>query len=140
MLYILRSGQIVGHSGQPVALRTIFGWILQGPAENVPSNSSLLSCHVSLNPHMELALKKFWELEEVPTFRKLSPDEQRCESIYTSLLTREASGRLIVPLAFKRQEPSFGDTYSQALRRFTYLESRLNKNSDLHLKYVHFIK
>lgn len=139
--YILRSGQIFGHAGQPVALRTIFGWILQGPAGNVPSNSSLVSCHVSLNPHMELALKKFWELEEVPTSRKLlSPDEQRCESIYTSLLTRDASGRFIVPLPFKHQDPNFGDTYSQALRRFTYLESRLHKNPELHLKYVHFIK
>ena len=70
----------------------------------------------------------------------MSPDDTKCEDIYKSSVYRETSSRFVVPLPFKYPNPSFGDTYSQALRRFTYLDSRLDKNPGLHLSYLTFIK
>lgn len=140
MPYLLGAGRIFGKPQEPVAIETVFGWILLGKvASNL--NNSLLSCHVSIEPQVDVILHKFWEVEQPPKVSNpMSPDDIECERIYKNSVCRENSGRFMVSLPFKHNNPDFGDTYTQALRRFTHLESKLYKNPQLHTAYSNFLK
>lgn len=139
--FVLGAGRIFGAPGQPVALETVFGWVLQGKTECAPQSVPLLACPTSLDPQIDILLQKFWEIEKPPsdTISFLSPDEVKCESIYKNQTVRDNSGKFVVPLPFKRTELDFGDSYTQAFRRFLYLESRLYKNPSLHQGYSDFM-
>lgn len=140
--HILGPGRVLGKPGQAVALETVFGWVLQGKVEAVLEDNPtpLLSCHISMTPQLDSILHKFWETEQCPTKQDYqSPEDARCEEIYKSLVYRTSLGRFVVPLPFKCSNPDFGDTYCQALRRFTYLEARLSKNLLLYNNYALFI-
>ncbi|XP_030759181.1 uncharacterized protein LOC115884669 [Sitophilus oryzae] len=141
--HILRSGRILGEPGQPVALETIFGYILQGMAvsDHVPlHNSTLLSCHTSIENNLDIQLQKFWEVEEIPKISSLSTEDVQCEEIYRSLTYRDQSGRFCVPLPFKIQNPFFRNTCYQARRPFISLEFRLAKNPELRKAYFEFMQ
>ncbi|XP_030759066.1 uncharacterized protein LOC115884583 [Sitophilus oryzae] len=141
--HILRSGRVLGEPGQPVALETIFGYILQGMAvsDHVPlHNSTLLSCHTSIESNLDIQLQKFWEVEEIPKISSLSTEDVQCEEIYRSLTYRDQSGRFCVPLPFKIPNPFFRNTCYQARRLFTSLEFRLAKNPELRKAYCEFMQ
>lgn len=142
MPYILGPGRIFGKPGQPVALETVFGWVLQGKAD-MPSaqHTSLLISHVSCEPQVDQLMQKFWEIEN-PSCPSdiMSADEIKCENIYKSSVYRDSSGRFVVSLPFRHSKPNLGDSYTQALRRFNFLESRLSKNPDLYKAYSDFIR
>lgn len=139
----LKSDRIFGDFNQPVALETIFGYILQGKiscSSSVNSADTLLSCHASLDENLDLQLRKFWEVEQITKIPCLSPEDKKCEEIYKTSTFREPSGRFSVPLPFRQSKPNFIDTYSQAYRRFCMLESRFLKNSELYKKYANFMQ
>lgn len=139
--YLLSSGRIFGEPGQPVALETVFGWVLQGKTDCSSQTTTLLACHASLEPQTDITIQKFWEIETIPTVGKFwSSDDIKCENIYQAQTFRDDSGRFVVPLPFKHKEPTFGDSHTQALRRFLSLESRLYKNPTLHTGYSNFIQ
>ena len=56
--YMLGSSRVFGNNGDPVAIETVFGWILQGRAE-CSSNEPLASYHVSCEPQVDVILHKF---------------------------------------------------------------------------------
>lgn len=141
--HFLRSGRIFGNADQPVALETIFGFILQGKTSCLPPLSNpqpLLSCHVSFDENINFQLQKFWEIEQISKPPSVSVEDKKCEEVYSALTFREPSGRFAVPLPFRHSKPQFVDTYSQALRRFRMLENRFSKNSELHQKYIGFMQ
>ncbi|KAF5282303.1 hypothetical protein FQR65_LT14357 [Abscondita terminalis] len=139
--YIFGTSKIFGQPDQPVAIETVFGWVLQGRATcNTKNSSSLVSCHASVDLSLDLALEKFWEVETISKkIFKLSPEDARCEEIFTSSITRDNTGRFTVLLPFKYKNPHFGDTHSQALRRFLHLERRLCNNLSLYSEYSEFM-
>ncbi|KAJ8914034.1 hypothetical protein NQ315_017552 [Exocentrus adspersus] len=79
----LNSGRIVGNKDEPIAVDTVFGWILMG---NV-------SCHLSIAPvnsfcclsesSLNDSLKRLWEIEDVPREHSSSPDDLRCEDLFS---------------------------------------------------------
>ncbi|XP_045479814.1 uncharacterized protein LOC123684564 [Harmonia axyridis] len=137
---VLKDGRIKGNGSEPTALETVFGWVFMGRIQS-PSRS-MNSFHLSLcDSSLNSTLKRFWELEEVPTTTSSSPEDQRCEQLFVEGHSRDASGRYTVALPFESGKcVCFGDTYSLALRRFLSLERRLIRTPEVYQEYCHFMK
>ena len=73
-----------GSFGTPVAQRTKLGMILTG-ATRPPADKDaqyINSFSITLQPaatSVAEELRRFWELEEIPSCSPLTPDEQACE-------------------------------------------------------------
>lgn len=131
---LLLQGHIRGPPGTPDAIRTPLGFILMGTAPLLQSshrsnsNNRSISrtfCSVTQEP-LDVLLRKFWEVEQIPTPRNalLSKDEQACEHIYKSTVTREPSGSYVVALPFKTDPSILGDSLTGSRKRYLSLEKR----------------
>ena len=117
---------------------TTFGWIVSGCIADCQRLNRVRTFHVVVD---DFDLSKFWQLEEVPKYQKLSTEEIACEKHFVETTKRLANGRFQVELPFKNETPSNLDfTLSTASRRFTLLEKRFLKNDQLKNDYCAFIK
>lgn len=142
--YILNGPQIFGNPNEPVAISTIFGYVLMGKinaANNVSGATSLFSMSQNIDTDLltlENCIKRFWELEDIPKSKIISPEEKLCNTIFEQTHTRDETGRYIVDLPFKNQiAPTFDSnaSYSNAFKRYMYLEKRLISKPELYQKY-----
>ena len=78
---LLLNGKATGQPGEPIAFETVFGWILMGPID-ISARSTVTAMCLSVSETLDLSIKRFWELEELPVVRHLSPDERAAEEIY----------------------------------------------------------
>ncbi|XP_059056265.1 uncharacterized protein LOC131850114 [Achroia grisella] len=141
---ILLDGVIKGPPGVPMAQRTSLGWIISGSV-NIGSSMTKnpISMHISHVNEDEL-LKRFWELEAdtcLDSNKHLTDEDKKCEEIFTNTTKRDDSGRYIVNLPFRSDDPSckYGNSKDIAIKRFLYLEKRLLRDSDLKMKYADVI-
>lgn len=126
--------------GLPTALHSVFGWILTGA---VNSNSVPLNTACSLVAttfKLEEQIQKFWEVEEPPRTIITVPENDTCERMYTDLTYREPNGRYVVPILLKEGDRSLGESYNNTLSRFTNLEKKLNRQTELKSDYVNFMR
>lgn len=129
---------VKGHSNQPTAFNSIFGWLLLGKTR-LASNTLI---HTSSDIDIELnsLVQRFWELDLMPQASVLTPDETLCEQKFQSEHSRDSSGRYMVCLPFKENsEPTFHGSREVALRRFHAIERRLSRDPDLHRQYADFM-
>lgn len=143
--HVLEPGRIVGGINEPVALNTIFGWVVMG--KTLASQSPTVTNYfVSIDDqvsNIEKTLRRFWEIEEISNATpSLTAAEKLCEEIYENTTKRDKSGRYIVKLPFRDTEPEFdiNDSRIIALRRFHSLENRLLKNITLYEGYKKFMQ
>ncbi|XP_052748654.1 uncharacterized protein LOC113522128 [Galleria mellonella] len=143
---ILLDGVIKGPPGVPIAQRTTLGWIISGPVNLDETNNiqrPLISMHISHVSEDDL-LRKFWELEaenNIDIKKHLSEEEKKCEEIFTNTTKRDSSGRYIVNLPFRSDDPSckYGNSKTIATKRFLQLEKRLSMDPNLKIKYAEVI-
>jgi len=77
-------------------------------------------------------LQKFWELEELPVKRILSPEESYCEELFEATHERDDSGRYTVRLPAKEEMlPDLAESRNGAMRMFLNMEQRLGRNETL---------
>ncbi|KAJ8975730.1 hypothetical protein NQ317_004194 [Molorchus minor] len=110
--FILKDGSQIQSLAEPAALNTIFGYVIMGRV-NCPSSHTVTTCLSSVNPldfSLENAVKAFWELEQVPQ----------------KICIRDEAGRYTVALPFREFVPTLENSRDVALRRFYYLERRLD--------------
>lgn len=81
-------------------------------------------------------INKFWEIEEINAKSSFSSEESLCEEHYKKGTTRDHTGRYIVRLPFRHENRDFGDSRSQALRRFYSLQRKLNSDPSLKAEYT----
>ncbi|CAH0714376.1 unnamed protein product, partial [Brenthis ino] len=127
---ILMEGIRKCSSGSLLAQATIFGWILTGTNRLQSHAANIVSMHVQSDDF----LKSFWEIENEPKLNQkiMSEEEKRCEEIYAATTTRDETGRYIVKLPFRDDNPTCqGQTREAALRRFLKLEQQLARNENL---------
>ncbi|XP_071052628.1 uncharacterized protein [Onthophagus taurus] len=134
---VFLSGRIQNKPNDPVALESIFGWILIGKSSISSTTSTCLS---TTDAFLDESLPRFWELESIPRSSTLTLEENQCENHFKQNYVRTEAGRFIVSLPFKNQEPILGSSYQSTLKRFTSLENRLLKNLSLKNDYVNFMK
>jgi hypothetical protein len=138
---LLRPGVLLGtNPGEPAAINTIFGWVINGPVDfRVPSVVNTY-CTIMEPEPLEVSLKRLWELEEVPNESFANPDDIQCERLYAASVTRGENGRYTVALPFKIQKTEFPNSRDIAVRRFLLLENRLIRNPALQQEYVQFMR
>jgi len=135
---IYLDGTQKGQIGEPLAMNTVFGWVLMGPTDYCNRPSITTMC-VDVSEPIDKIIKQFWELEELPTTYHLSPADVAAEKIYQSTTTRLSSGRFVVTLPFMKPHPLLGDSKTLALQRVKALECRLERNKELQKQYAEFM-
>ncbi|XP_075159812.1 uncharacterized protein LOC142232963 [Haematobia irritans] len=124
--------------GVASAYNTIFGWVLSGPmpTEIVQSfTTKVVSCE---SDTLGDVLRKFWEVEEVPSAPQTLDSDQYCLDFYTKTTTRGNDGRYIVRLPFRKDFPegiALGSSRYIALGQYARMERTLAKNPDLQKQY-----
>lgn len=136
---IYDGGRYTPGPGLPVALNSVFGWVISGQFDlNLPTSeaSTLLAETCAL----EDVMKRFWETEEPPCTVHLSiPENDLCEQIYTKYKYRNPDGRYVVPMLLD-ENSNVGESHKQGLTRFLNLEKRLLSNSELREDYITFMR
>ncbi|XP_004536857.1 uncharacterized protein LOC101448765 [Ceratitis capitata] len=127
-----------GPPGTPMTQKTVFGWTLFGNIVNpVTLTNNLLSLHCDI--HLDRALARLWELEELPEKRYLTHEENFCEDHFISTHKRMPDGRFVVELPLKPNE-SLGESRDFAVRNLLRIERRLESNNELRLQYNEFMR
>ena len=127
----------IGSDGEPMAQKTVFGWVLSGPVQDL--ENPILQAHHS-DVEINSVLRKFWELEEMPFKKFLTPEEKICEEHFVKNHTRDQDGRFVVSLPFNSQVKNIGSSRDQAVSRLNQLERRFRKYPERKKQYVQFMK
>ncbi|KAI5632040.1 putative peptidase (DUF1758) domain-containing protein [Phthorimaea operculella] len=146
----LLPGFAQGTADQPIALRTVFGWIVMGAcaAETGSSRSRsrpsvIKDCLLVSNMSLDNNIKRFWELENINNSNvvELSKSEMLCENYMETSYHRNSEGKMVVPLTFEnpQEKPVFSNTREIALRRFFNLEKKFKLNPRFHEAYVKYM-
>ncbi|KAJ8950561.1 hypothetical protein NQ318_015694 [Aromia moschata] len=92
---------------------------------------SLKTPNPVVEPPLESLVRKFWEVEDIPSFSIVNPDDEDCENIFKSTYSRDITGRYTVALPFKLDASLLGDSYQIALRRFQRILWRSSPNDPI---------
>lgn len=124
-------------SNGPYLQNTKLGWLISGPLYTNGLRINQVQCNFTQK--IDDQLKRFWELEEIPNRTVLTPEEVKCEEIFTKTTKREDNGRFSVRMPLKESADSLGDSYQLAETRFLSLEKKLNRLPQYKQKYTDFI-
>lgn len=129
---IIMKGLRRGKPNEPVAQKTMLGWIISGKTINSGNqyHTTVQSFHNCVE--VENLIKRFWEIEELSPEKHLSVEERICEDIYKSTHTREPDGRYKVSLPFiDSTQLKLGISRSNAVNTQLQMEKRFEKNPQL---------
>lgn len=129
---ILLHDNIKGPPGTPVAINSIFGYLLNGRISH--ENRGQICTNLS-TCQLDTKLQRFWELESIPEHPHLTKDELHCESIFVDTHFRDSNGKYTVSLPFKENAPPLGESRAIALSRLNKLEFRLSRDPVLRENY-----
>lgn len=126
---VIGTDKICIEPGKISAIHTSLGYVIMGSGTIDYSQINNSLCSISEYPPLELTLKKFWELENIPNATHTSIEDKKCEYIFCSTHTRDSTGRYTIHLPFSMNpELSLGDSLFTARRRFIKLENKLQNN------------
>ena len=117
----------------PIAVETLFGWVLSGPTQGVQEETvvNLSSTHqlcVDLVPDygtLDAELKQFWELESLG----ILPDEHPVRRKFSQQISFK-DGRYEVHLPWKESHPILQDNYDLCHKRLNGLLQRLRQDPE----------
>ena len=134
---ILQKEARVGRSGEPVAIRTAFGWSLTGSiAGFAPSHTrEVMFVHTSSQQkgdrELSASLADWWSTEAFGTLAGaepvLPPEEEKAMKILEKT-TRHCGDRYEVGLLWKDEEVVMPDNYAMACQRLKSLEKSLMRD------------
>ncbi|GFU36033.1 DUF1758 domain-containing protein [Trichonephila clavipes] len=140
---ILCSGKIVDSKNEPIAQRTMFGWVVAGKL-NVKNKephelySHFLSTENELNT--DSLLQRFWETKELSVKKQfLSDEEQFCENHFESNFKYKDEGRFVVKLPIYGHTSRLGNTKGIAISRLLAMERRFQVDKDFERQYKNFM-
>ncbi|XP_011859529.1 PREDICTED: uncharacterized protein LOC105557013, partial [Vollenhovia emeryi] len=137
---ILRDGLRKGAINEPIAQNTAFGWILSGSMADSNSNT-VCTHHGTVFDGLEQALRRFWEIEDIPNPSFPSPEDQRCEEHFLATHHRDAEGRYVVRLPFRTRPPiKLGDSRAIALSNLHRVERQLQRAPATAAEYSAFLE
>ncbi|XP_062541721.1 uncharacterized protein LOC134209722 [Armigeres subalbatus] len=124
----------------PALHDSVFGWIVSGGfSEDIQGLQS--SCNIATTDRLEHLLTRFWAMEEAESTNSYSPEESRCEAIFSKTVQRRSDGRYSVALPKNENAISrLGESKEIAFRRFLSTERRLIKDTSLRKQYIRFME
>ncbi|CAL8068951.1 unnamed protein product [Orchesella dallaii] len=133
---VMLEGIRKGKRNTPIGQLTMFGWVLSG---TVPLEQQRIihAHHVTIEA--EDILQKFWEIEEIPTVKHLSPVEQQCEDHFKATYSRRDDGKFEVELPFNSKLEQLGNSKNIAINRLKQVERRLAKLPEQRQQYNKFM-
>ncbi|XP_075160007.1 uncharacterized protein LOC142233105 [Haematobia irritans] len=120
------------------AYNTIFGWVLSGPMPNEITHSFTTKVVSLESDALSGVLRKFWEIEEVPSVPEKSDTDKFCEDFYAKTTTRDTDGRYVVRLPFRNEFPEkifLGSSRFISLGQYARMEKTLIKDPQLQNEY-----
>ncbi|UYV67559.1 hypothetical protein LAZ67_5001210 [Cordylochernes scorpioides] len=136
---LIQEGRRNGNENEPSAIHSKLGWLVYGPTSVSEPQSFRNLAHFSSELESEDLIKRFWELESIPSEEIPTKEEKDCESHYLKNVVRDESGRYIVRLPFKESAEKLGQSKSIAIRRFLNLKKRLEQNENIYVQYKQFM-
>ncbi|XP_062713479.1 uncharacterized protein LOC134290369 [Aedes albopictus] len=97
--------------GLPWVVKTPFGWAVTGPASRSATCIPRFCYLSTADDRLEAALRKFWDMETIPSGPVRSSEENRCEELYAATTTRDATGR----------DPATKDSYDRFMDEYLHL-------------------
>ncbi|XP_076397965.1 uncharacterized protein LOC143266315, partial [Megachile rotundata] len=139
---IILEGVRKGGRGQPIAQRTIFGWIISGPSSAVSSFPRVSVHHSAVDESLSQTLQKFWEIEELPSkVIARSPEDERCEKFFQVTTSRTSTGQYIVRLPFRDENiTQLGHSRQKALIMLNSLFRKFRSQNTLATEYKQFMQ
>ncbi|XP_076660066.1 uncharacterized protein LOC143363353 [Halictus rubicundus] len=152
---IILDGLRKGSSGQPIAQKTIFGWVISGPITShsrdlsvargsspQPRSGSSISMHHCIHQDtLSNELRRFWEIEEIPSTSPLTQEEEQCERHFQTHTSRAPDGQYIVRLPFRTGPPiEVGHSRSAAEKVLQSISRKLLLQPSLTEEYEEFLR
>lgn len=135
----LRNGVRRGRRDMPIAQNTILGWIVSGRYKT-DSETSTLTVHATRLDRINDDLQRFWQVEELPNERFLTPHEQECEEHFCRTVTRTENGRYVVRLPFRSNfNGDIENSRCQTLQCLNAMERRLERDVSRATSYREFM-
>ena len=132
---------------RPIAINTVLGWVLSGPAtssDQLQSSTSLFThvLHVDSSCQevqtLDDRLKAFWDLEFLGISPSTTYESPVCEDYEKSI--QFVDGRYQVELPWKKSHPPLADHYDLCLKRLYKLLHRLKRDPKILQEYDATIK
>ncbi|XP_046595309.1 uncharacterized protein LOC107218924 [Neodiprion lecontei] len=120
--------------------KTLLGWVIVGNISShtiIDQQTSSATCNTL---KLQEDMSRFWELEEGPTTKYLSAEEQACDDHFTKHVSRNPSRRYVVALPFNEKKNQLGLSKDLALRRLQTLERRFAKDAYFKQQYTEVIE
>ena len=135
---VIRQGLVKGPpTDRIMAINSALGWLVVGAKEATSSSARHVSSYLAVE-NLCTVVKRFWEIEEVPSVATLTPDEEACYAYFKSTYTRNAEGRFVVRLPFK-DKPEHSDMRGIAEACFHRLERRFIRQPEIADSYRKFM-
>lgn len=143
---ILDDGVIKSRDGLAAAQKTTLGWVIYQTGQPIYSEVPVCTSnilHITKDFDFEnlcVIMQRFWEVENIPPVKFVTPEERVCERIFRDTYKRDFNGRYIVQLPFNNRLKELGKSKSIALRQFFAMERKMNRNENFKNEYVKFIR
>ena len=130
--------------GGPFAVRTVFGWTLNGPLgrSGVNGESCFSSNSKSVDDALQKQLIKYFNQEFNEPLngerKSMSVNDQKAMKIMEDSLTF-ADGHYQMAIPWKDEKPSLSNDRSMAESRLGHLKRKLSRDSTMRIKYTGFI-
>lgn len=120
-----------------VAQSTRLGWLLYGGGVWPLEEAQVCAVSESQDEgQLATLLRRFWEIEEVPSQRIRTTEQEECEKFFMNHHYRTTTGRYIVGIPLRSDIAELGSSRNVALRRLYALERRFEREPELREKYV----
>lgn len=84
-------------------------------------------------------IQKLWEIENVPTEKKRTIEEELCEEAFLKGHSRDKFGRYTVRMPFNEQIKNLGKSKRMAMHQFFAMENRMKKHKEFATQYKTFM-
>lgn len=123
---IIRDGIKRNEVLEPVAVCTIFGWVILGPIVSIgPNRMVMVAAATHSNDELHELLTRFWEIEKFPDQKFRTKEQEFCELNFVSTVQRISTGRYIVEMPIMEDAPQLGSSRAKAIVWLARIEKSL---------------
>lgn len=123
-----------GTDDEPIAVRTMFGWILHGDCGS-GKNSTCYFIQAETMA-LERQVEQFWKLDDIPAMElpQYSQNDKAVLKLWDDSVS-QVDGHYQLPIPFKKQPPQLPNNRFLAVKRLQCLQRKLERTPGLKKKY-----